>query len=120
MDINQYSPGLHKLLTLRVENIHHLTNPEGFREFTKAILQKYNLEEVGYSSHTFDNGSFTAAVCLMESHMCIHTWPEYKQLTMDIYLCNYLKDNSAKVRDISNDYIGYFEAGVINDFEINR
>ena len=39
---------------------------------------------------------------------------------MDVYLCNYLKDNSDKVRAIANEYIVYFEAEVIKDFEINR
>ncbi|RYJ43247.1 S-adenosylmethionine decarboxylase family protein [Flavobacterium beibuense] len=115
-----YSPGLHKLLTLRVKNIDKLTNLNGFKNFSDGILLKYGLEEVGFSSHVFENGSYTAAYCLKESHLCIHTWPEFNQLTMDVYLCNYLKDNSDKVRAIANEYIVYFEAEVIKDFEINR
>lgn len=119
MDIN-YSPGLHKLLTLRVENAAKLTSLQGFEAVTNTILDKYDLEKVGFSSHVFDNGSYTAAVCLKESHICIHTWPEFLQLTIDIYLCNYLKDNSPKVKEVAADYITYFEAEVLNDFEINR
>jgi S-adenosylmethionine decarboxylase len=120
MDINNYSPGLHKLLTLKVTNLSKLTGLTDFEAVTTTILDKYNLEKVGFSAHVFDNGSYTAAVCLKESHICIHTWPEFSQLTIDIYLCNYLRDNSPKVKDVAADYIAYFEAEVLNDFEINR
>jgi S-adenosylmethionine decarboxylase len=120
MDINNYSPGLHKLLTLKVTNLSKLTGLSDFEVFTSSILNKYDLEQVGFSAHVFDNGSYTAAVCLKESHICIHTWPEFLQLTIDIYLCNYLKDNSPKVKEVAADYITYFEAEVLNDFEINR
>ncbi len=120
MDVNQYSPGLHKLLTLRVESPDKLTDLKGFENFTDTLLKENGLDKVGFSAHIFDNGSYTAAVCLMESHICIHTWPEFSQLTLDVYLCNYLRDNSHKVKEVANAYIAYFEAGIINDFEINR
>lgn len=115
-----YSPGLHKLLTLKVAKHSLLTNAEAFKLLTNSLMLQHGLEEVGYSVHTFPNGSFTAAVCLAESHICIHTWPEFGQLTLDVYLCNYLQDNSAKVRSVAKAYIDYFEAEILNDTEINR
>ncbi|MDR2411800.1 MAG: S-adenosylmethionine decarboxylase [Candidatus Peribacteria bacterium] len=33
-------------------------------------------------------------MCLTESHISIHTWPESKFLTLDVYVCNYNDDNS--------------------------
>ncbi len=120
MDTHLYSPGLHKLLTLGVSSSLKLTDLEGFKTCTQNILDNHELEQVGFSSHVFDNDSFTAAVCLKESHICIHTWPEFGQLTIDIYLCNYLRDNSEKVRAVAADFIAYFEAGIISDHEINR
>lgn len=115
-----YSPGLHKLVTLQVNDLKKLTDSQQFVEVTESILQKFGLEKVGLVVHNFDNDSFTIAVCLKESHICIHTWPEYNQLTMDVYLCNYLQDNSAKVKAVTQEYIAYFGASVIKDFEINR
>jgi S-adenosylmethionine decarboxylase len=41
-------------------------------------------------------------------------------LTLDIYLCNYLQDNSAKVKAIGGEYVDYFKATIIKDIEINR
>lgn len=117
---NVYCPGLHKLVTLEVSKTEKLLSIESFIAFSKELILKFELEKVGISQHIFDNGSYTIAICLKESHICIHTWPEFKQLTLDVYLCNYLQDNSDKVKAITNAYIGYFEAKILKDFEINR
>ena len=120
MNLPPYSPGLHKLVTLHVDKTPILTDSQGFVAVTNSVLEKYELEKVGMVVHNFDNDSFTISVCLKESHICIHTWPEYNQLTIDVYLCNYLQDNSDKVRSVMGDYITYFEGKIIKDFEINR
>ena len=120
MNTNSYSPGLHKLVTLEVNKKNKLDDSEGFIKITNSILEKYALEKVGITTHVFENNSYTIAVCLKESHICIHTWPEFNQLTLDVYLCNYLQDNSKKVIAVMQDYIDYFEANVIKNFEINR
>ena len=120
MDLPPYSPGLHKLVTLHVDKTEKLTASTDFVTVTNSILEKYGLEKVGVVVHDFENNSFTISFCLKESHICIHTWPEYNQLTLDVYLCNYLQDNSHKVRSVVADYITYFEAKIIKDFEINR
>lgn len=112
--------GLHKLLTLDNVNPKNLTNLNLFKDFTDALLLRYGLEQVGFSAFVFENHSFTAAYCLKESHICIHTWPENNNLTLDIYLCNYSQDNSGKVRSIANEYVTFFGAVIKNEFEINR
>ena len=88
-------------MTINVSDNQKLTSSSDFIVFTDKILEKYDLEKVGFTVHNFENNSFTIAVCLMESHICIHTWPEFNQLTLDVYLCNYLKENSNLVRLIS-------------------
>lgn len=120
MDQNTYSPGLHKLVTLQVDEVDLLTNSNIFIDFSEKIIQDFELEKVGIITHNFENNSFTIAICLKESHICIHTWPEFKQLTLDVYLCNYLQDNTQKVKNITNEFITFFKAIVLKDFEINR
>lgn len=39
-------------------------------------------------------GGVTGALVLAESHLAIHTWPETGNVTIDIYVCNFTKDNS--------------------------
>ena len=118
--IYNYSPGLHQLLTLKVSDVNLLTSLESFLNFSNDLIQREDLKIVGTSSHQFDTNGYTAAICLMESHICIHTWPEFNQLTLDIYLCNYLKDNSDKVFKIGNAFKTYFNAEVLNETLVNR
>lgn len=120
MMTSTYSPGLHKLVTLEPKDHAKLTDSKAFVAITAHILEAYSLEKVGMIVHDFENLSFTISVCLKESHICIHTWPEFGQLTLDVYLCNYLQDNSEKVKAVVKAYVDYFEAVVIKDFEINR
>lgn len=115
-----YSPGLHLLMTLQVDHLDKLTNSKNFIDFSQSILDKYHLEQVGISVHDFENKSYTIAICLKESHICIHTWPEFHQLTLDVYLCNYLQDNTNKVRAIADEYKNYFDGTSIKEVEINR
>jgi len=117
---DSYTPGKHLLLTLQVEDVLLLTTIDSFLEFTKQQIDLNNLHSVGIVTHTFEGGGFTAAVCLMESHICIHTWPEFGQLTLDIYLCNYLKDNSEKVIRLGECFKDYFHAVVMNETIVNR
>lgn len=112
--------GLHILLTLETKSEVLLTDGESFLAFTKNILQSYDVEIVGITHHVFDNKSFTSAVCLKESHLCIHTWPEFNQLTFDIFLCNYSQDNTQKVEEIADAFTEYFSATVLQKHKIQR
>lgn len=112
--------GLHILLTLSTEREAKLSNYSAFKEQVDSLLNQYDLEMVGNTHFIFDNASFTSAICLKESHLCIHTWPEIKSITLDIYLCNYQKDNTQIVKNIAEAFIGYFEATVITKHEIFR
>ncbi len=114
------SKGLHILLTLETESEALLLDSEGFIEFTRNILSTKDVEVVGITSHVFENQSFTTAVCLKESHLCIHTWPEFRQLTFDVFLCNYLQDNTEKVEKIAEETIQYFKAKTIQKHKIYR
>jgi S-adenosylmethionine decarboxylase proenzyme len=45
-------------------------------------------------------GGSTGAVVLAESHLAIHTWPERDGATLDVYVCNYTCDNTAKAEAV--------------------
>jgi spermidine synthase len=45
-------------------------------------------------------GGITGAVLLAESHLAIHTWPERRGVTLDVYVCNFTADNTAKAQQV--------------------
>lgn len=120
MQSNSNLLGLHILLTLQTENPLKLTSYPSYQEFTDKLLLQFQLDKVGEAYHVFDNASFTSSICLMESHLCIHTWPEINQLTADVYLCNYSQDNTQKVKDIATALREYFEATIVKQIEVAR
>ncbi len=40
---------------------------------------------------------------LAESHIAIHTWPESGFVTVDVYVCNFTTDNTAKAEHVFRD-----------------
>jgi S-adenosylmethionine decarboxylase proenzyme len=42
---------------------------------------------VGESFHKFEPVGVTGIVAIAESHLCIHTWPEYGYAAVDIFTC---------------------------------
>jgi S-adenosylmethionine decarboxylase proenzyme len=47
-----------------------------------------------------ENAGVTGTVVLAESHLAIHTWPETGNVTLDVYVCNFSKDNSELARRV--------------------
>ncbi|HEY4039475.1 MAG TPA: polyamine aminopropyltransferase [Burkholderiaceae bacterium] len=43
-------------------------------------------------------GGITGALLLAESHLAVHTWPERRGCTLDVYVCNFSSDNCAKAQ----------------------
>jgi S-adenosylmethionine decarboxylase len=54
-------------------------------------------------------GGVTATVLLAESHVCLHTWPEQKGVTLDVYVCNFGADHSAKARGLMFALVNRFQ-----------
>ena len=88
--------------------------------FIRRQIEENNLQDVGSVYHNFDSGGFTAVVCLTESHLSIHTWPEHNYLTFDIFLSNYLKDNRALTYKMYESVKSHFDATVLFEQVIQR
>ena len=53
-------------------------------------------------------GGVTGAVLLAESHLSIHTWPETGNVTIDVYVCNFSGDNSAKAQALMDGVVAAY------------
>jgi S-adenosylmethionine decarboxylase len=112
--------GLHIVANFSVEDPSRLIRFEAFREFIYRRIEVHGLCKVGEVFHNFETGGYTAVVCLTESHLSIHTWPENNYLTFDIFLSNYLKDNRAITRGLYEDVKKFFQAIVMFEQTVNR
>jgi|SRR5690349_10539312 len=53
-------------------------------------------------------GGVTATVLLAESHLCVHTWPELRAATLDVYVCNVGADHSPAAHALMDCMISLF------------
>ena len=79
-----------------------------------GAVQASGLQVVNQLFHTFPStssgpGGITATVLLAESHLCVHTWPEVKAVTLDVYVCNFGGDHSAKAQTLMRMLIERFD-----------
>lgn len=119
MPKQNYDPGLHILCTFRASHA-KLTNAGNCEAFFNTLIYDTGLQKVGEVYHAFDNGGFTAVICLVESHISIHTWPEFELATFDVFLSNFNNDNSDKAKLIHSRTIEFFDAIEINTQEVLR
>jgi S-adenosylmethionine decarboxylase proenzyme len=74
----------------------------------KSKCEAVGLTVVGERAYEFDGGGYTLAVLLAESHVTLHTWPEYRMVAMDVYVCNHTMDNSSKAHALANGLVELF------------
>lgn len=79
---------------------------------TQEVLQA-GLQPVNQLAHSFPAtaqgpGGVTATVLLAESHLCVHTWPEQKGVTVDVYVCNFGADHSGKAHALMEAMVALF------------
>ena len=71
------------------------------------------LQVVGELVHSFPPsahgpGGVTTTLLLAESHLCVHTWPEQRAVTLDVYVCNFGGDHSAKAQALMGTLLALF------------
>jgi len=115
-----YTPGLHLISEFRTEDPKLLLSGAGCRQLFTDLIALHALTKVGEVYHDFDGGGFTAVVCLTESHISIHTWPEYGIATFDVFLSNYQQYNDDKVSAIYQEVLNFFEGTEIQKNQLKR
>ena len=83
------------------------------------------LQAVAQLAHVFEPVAeqppgYTATVLLAESHLCLHTWPEQHAVTLDVYVCNFSADHSAKAHALMDSLLALFEPTQITRQALKR
>ena len=90
-----------------------LTDATRLGERCVQLVQAAGLQAVAQLFHSFPPTEFgpsgvTATVLLAESHLCVHTWPEQAAVTLDVYVCNFGGDHSAKAQALMTTLMDLF------------
>ena len=79
--------GTHLLLELRQCDKDLLDDMNHIKEVMLGAAVEAGATIVGQSFHKFDPRGVTGIIAIAESHLCIHTWPEYGYAAADFYTC---------------------------------
>lgn len=115
-----YNPGTHLIATLIANNSQHLQQYSAFSDLINQLIDQYGLQKLGEVYHNFSPSGYTAVVCLSESHLSIHTWPEYGKINVDIYLSNHLRSNDGTVNNMYEAIKRHFSATVESEQFLKR
>ena len=93
--------------------------------FCAAACSRNGLTVVGRLFHAFHDAAghpagVTGAVVLAESHLAVHTWPEIGGVTLDVYVCNFSGDNSARAQGLFAEMIATFAPARLEKKEVAR
>ena len=95
---------------------HWLTDAQALGQVCLHAVNAAGLTPVGQLFHSFPAtaqgpGGVTATLLLAESHLCVHTWPEQRAATLDLYVCNFSADHSAKAHSVLEALLALFASG---------
>ena len=99
MNARYTSLGTHLLLELKECSPEILDDLELIREAMVGVAIEAGATIVGETFHKFSPVGVTGVVAIAESHLCIHTWPEYGYAAADIFTCgeDFKPYNAAKL-----------------------
>jgi S-adenosylmethionine decarboxylase proenzyme len=102
-----------------------LLDAVGLEVFCVTACTRHGLTVVGRLFHPFRDAAgkpagVTGTVVLAESHLAVHTWPETGGVTLDVYVCNFSGDNSARAQALFAEMIASFAPTRLEKKEVAR
>ena len=79
--------GIQLMLDLNECNRDLLDDLDYIKEAMLQVAQQIGAHVIGESFHQFQPQGVTGVLAIAESHICIHTWPEYGYAAADIFTC---------------------------------
>ncbi len=79
--------GRHLLLELREADPKKLNDVEGLKKTLLRAAEEAGTTIIDYTFRKFSPYGVSGVVVIAESHLSIHTWPEYGYAAVDIFTC---------------------------------
>ncbi len=111
-----YALGRHLLLELKVCNKEVLNDLDSVKNCLNEAAIQCGATVVGETFYHFPPYGVSGVVNIAESHISIHTWPEYKYAAVDIFTCG----DNVKPEEAANLIIQRLEAKNYSSIELRR
>jgi S-adenosylmethionine decarboxylase len=82
-----YALGRHLLLELKICNEEVLDDLDFIKDSLNEAAIQSGATVVGESFYHFSPYGVSGVVNIAESHIAIHTWPEYRYAAVDVFTC---------------------------------
>ena len=89
----------------------------------EQLARDSGLTVVGRQFHAFapqGDAGVTGVLLLAESHLALHTWPELRAVTLDVFVCNFAGDNSHKAQQLVDALVRCFDAERVQRQQLSR
>jgi len=86
-EFENHALGVHILLDLKGCDKRILKSAKRIEEAMIEAAKKARATIVGYQFHEFSPYGTSGMVIIAESHLSIHSWPEYHSAAIDIFTC---------------------------------
>ena len=108
--------GKHLLLELKDCNRKSIDDIEFIDALLSEIAEKIGATIVNKAFHKFSPQGVSGVVVIAESHISIHTWPEYGYVSVDVFTCGNIIDP----KDAINLLVDRLEAKESSYIELKR
>jgi S-adenosylmethionine decarboxylase proenzyme len=115
-DIDHGAQTLGKHIILEMWDASNTNSPEAIRAALIDACDQGNLRLLKVLVHQFEPFGISGVAMIAESHITIHTWPEYAFIAVDIYSSK--KD--ADINRMAQAMKAAFSPGQVNQVEIQR
>jgi len=91
-----------------------LTDAQRLQDWCAAALGAVGLQPVEQVFHAFaappdGQGGIAGALLVEGAHVCLHTWPGEKAVTLDVYVGHAAADQSARARGLMFALVNRFQ-----------
>ena len=90
---------------INITNHQLLNTIEGIKPLMVKIINGMNLHVVGEVHKQFEPIGATCLFLLSESHLSVHTYPEFRYCAIDLYCCN----SNIDMNDVLEIIYNYFD-----------
>jgi S-adenosylmethionine decarboxylase proenzyme len=108
--------GRHLLLELKNCDREVLNDLDYIRDCLSETAEQIGATVVNQAFHRFSPHGVSGVVVIAESHLCIHTWPEYGYAAVDVFTCG----DTINPADAIDPLVKKFGAEDHSYIELNR